>query len=238
MERAVKLAAGAERPLLAPFTQLLPPAAGPAVLSVLGLGRDVLARLQLAAAAVARIDSCGPQLDGILRKGAAAEALALLASLAPLIAADPAAAVRPLGAALASTSREVRVAAAQALSTCAGEPAANVLLDAMAQAQFDRADQEEQTIFYRSLGKLGSNAGHIFLLDRLERPRKKLFKRRKAIDDQLLAVQGLAEEGSVRSLRALEEAQQASRAHPPEVVAACRTASLHARAALKAGRIA
>jgi hypothetical protein len=268
IERAVKLVTGAERPPLLPsFLHLLPPEAGPAILPVLRLGRAPALRLQIAAAALARIDSCAAQLVELLRMGTADEVRALLASMAPLpagrraelataafenpdpavkldaiplVAADPPAAVRSLGTALSSPVRPVRVAAAQALASCAGvaEQASTLLLAAMGRPQFGQVDKEEQTLFYRALGKLGANSGFSFLVDRLESKQKKFFKRRKAVEDQLLAVQGLVEEGSLRSLRALEDALLPQSGHPPAVVAACRAAAQHVRAASKGGRTA
>jgi hypothetical protein len=263
IEAAVKLATGSERPpLVAAWAQILPPDAGPALLQVLPAGRDAAARN-----ALARIESCEAQVSEVLRKGSAAEVQALLASMAslpplrraalataafenpaaevrldaiPLVAGDPQTAVRSLGTALSSPAGAVRVAAAQALAACSGvaEQAAALILEAMGRPLFARVDKEERTVFYRSLGKLGSMAGHTFLLDQLSRPAKKLFGRKKAIDDQLLAVQGLAEEASQRSLRALEEVLLPSRKFAPAVVAACRAAAQYVRAAAKGGKTA
>src|SRR5207237_878178 len=81
-------------------------------------------------------------------------------------------------------------------------------------------DREEQASFYRALGKLGSQAGFSYLIERLARPPKGLFGRRKGEQEQLLAIQGLAEEGTPRSLRAIEEATLPSRGHSAAVVAA------------------
>lgn len=268
LERAVRLAAKADR-LLAPWLQLLPPEAGPALLAVLPLGHDAAARRQIADAAVARIGSCEPQLFEVLRRGTAAEVQAVLGAVAPLppqkrstlaaaafenpaaevrldaiplVAADAQTAVRSLGSALASPSRAVRMAAVQALAGCSAlaEQAANLVLEAMARPQFARVDKEERTAFYRSVGKIGSIAGHQFLLAQLAKAPGKLFGRRKVIDEQLLAVQGLAEEASPRALRALEDALLPARKHAPAVVAACRAAAQYVRtaAAPKGGKTA
>ena len=134
----------------------------------------------------------------------------------------------------------MRVAAAQALAGClvVAEQAASLLLAAMARPQFAAVDKEEQTLFHRSLGKLGSSNGFSFLLEQLARPPRRLFRRRRGIDLQLLAVQGLAEEASQRSLRVLEDALIPSRGHAPAVVAACRAAAQHLREHTKGGKTA
>src|SRR5205823_3238827 len=98
--------------------------------------------------------------------------------------------------------------------------------------------KEERTLFYRALGKLGAPAGLAFLAERLARPANKLFGRRKGLEEQLLAVQGLAEDRSPRSLRALEDALAPSSGHAPAVMAACRAAAQHVRAAGKGGKTA
>src|SRR5205085_1491139 len=258
-ERAVAISTGAERPpLISTWVQLLPADAGPALVAALAQGRDSVARRQIAEAALSRFQSCAAQLDQVVRKGSAEEVEAVLSALAPLpparraelaaiafenpdarvklaaiplVAADPPTAVKALAGAVASADRGVRVAAAQALAGTSGvaEQASNLLLVAMARAQFAGADKEEQTAFYRALGKLGATSGFSFLSERLAQPPRKLFGRRKAIDEQLLAVQGLTEEGTRRSLRALEEAQQPANGHASAVVAACRAAAQHLR---------
>ncbi|HEX9578610.1 MAG TPA: hypothetical protein VF993_12715, partial [Myxococcales bacterium] len=109
-------------------------------------------------------------------------------------------------------------------SSAQAGPASNLLLTAMDGPRFAKVDKDERTVFYRSLGKLGAPAGLDFLAGLLAKPPKKLFKRRKGLEAQLLAVQGLVEDGSLRSLRALEDALLPSRKHAPAVVAACRAA--------------
>src|SRR5207244_3141376 len=80
-ERMVRIATGAERPpLIQAWTQLQPAEVGPALLAVLPLGQDPPARLQIATAILARIDSCAPQLDEVLRRGAGSEVIALLSA--------------------------------------------------------------------------------------------------------------------------------------------------------------
>jgi hypothetical protein len=259
LEQVVKIA-GAEKPsLIGSWLELLPADAGPLVLSVLALGRDAPARQLIAAAAVKRIDSCAAQVPEVLRRGSVPEAQALLGALSalpplrraelanaafdhpdpgvkleaiPLVAGDPATAVKSLATALTAPTRPVRMAAAQAVAACGSlaDAAAALMLQAMNRPQFAAADKDEQTLFYRSLGKLGAASGLTFLLERLDRPPKKLFGKKKVVDEQLLAVQGLAEDGSQKALRALEEALLPARGHPPAVVAACRAAAQHVRA--------
>ena len=257
--RVVQLAPGQERPLLlSPWLALLPPEAGPAVLRVLPQALDPAARRLLASAVVARVDSCAAQFSEVLQKGAAPEAQALLVALStlppqrraelaapafdhrdagvrleavPLVAGDPATAVRTLGASLTAPSRPLRAAAVQVLAGCSGaaEQAAGLIVAAIARPQFSSRDKEEQTLFYRSLGKLGSGAGYSFLLEQLSRRSRKFFGRRKLIHQQLLAVQGLAEDGSSKAVRALEDALLPSRGYPSAVVAACKAAAQHKR---------
>jgi hypothetical protein len=146
--------------------------------------------------------------------------------------------VRTLGPSLTSASREVRLAAAQALGACVGtaEQAVALLLPAMQRPQFAKSSKEEQTLFYRSLGRLGSNSGFSFLVDRLNRPPRRIFGRKKAVEAQLLAVQGLGEDTSRRATIALEEAQRDRQRHSPAVVAACKAALQHQRTLARGGK--
>src|SRR5207248_6924967 len=146
LERAVAIANGAERPpLVSSYAQLLPPDAGPGLLAVLAQGKDASMRQQIAAAALARFDSCARQIDQMLGKGSMAQVGALLAALSPLppstraelaaaafanreaeaslaaipaVAADPPTAVKCLAGPLAAAAGPVRMAAAQALGGC------------------------------------------------------------------------------------------------------------------------
>lgn len=232
---------------------------------MLPFGRDPAARLLLAGAATARIDSCEAQLAGLLRSGNALEAQALLGSLQtlpplkraelagaafdhadaavrlaaiPLVAADPPTAVKTLAGAVGSAAREVRVAAAQALSGCTAvaEQAAALLLEAMTRPQFASRDKEERTLFFRSLGKLGSNGGFTWLSERLSHRPKKLFGKQKLVDEKLLVVQALAEDASPRALRVLEDAILPSRGFAAPIVAACKAAAQHVRTTYKGGK--
>jgi len=260
--------AGSERPaLMLPWLALLPQEAGPLLVQIIGAGKDAAARHHLAAGALARIDSCVLELRELMMSGAAVEVEAVLSALrpvpperraelaeaafensnpkikleaVPLMAADPAVALRVLGPVLSMRSRELRLAAVHALAGCGvvAEQASSLLMAAMSRPRFARADKDEQTAFFRALGRLGSATGFSFLIERLARPPRKLFGKRKGIDLQLLAVQGLAEEASSRSLRALEEALLPSRGHAPAVVAACRAAAQHVRERPKGGRTA
>jgi hypothetical protein len=267
-ERMVHIASGAEKPsLIQAWTQLQPPDAGPALLAVLPLGQDPAARQQIATAVLARIDSCATQLDEVVRRGAGAEVLALLAAspglaparradlaaaalsnadqtvmleAIPLLAADASVAVRHLGPALSAAARAGRIGGGEGRGGGGGgaDAATNLLLTAMAGPRFAQVDKDERTLFYRGLGKLGSPVGLSFLLERLASAPRKLFRRRKGVEEQLLAVQGLVEDGSARSLRALEDVLQPSRSSAPAVVAACRAAAQHLRAAVKGGKTA
>ena len=264
LELAVKLGAN-ERPSLLPaWLALLPPESGPDLLAVLPLGTTDTSRWLIAEAALARSKSCVSELDAALRQGTAPVVQALLSAAAPparrgelaltatansdlavklaaipLLAADESAA-RLLGSLLAGPSRELRTAAAQALGGFAtlAEPAAANLIAAMSRPQFAKLDRQEQTLFCRALGKLGSATGFTFLFERLARTPKGFFGKRKGEAGKLLAVQGLAEDTSQRSLRALEEALLPSRGHSAAVLAACRAAAQHVRAAARGGKTA
>ena len=262
LELAIKLGAAERPPLLPAWLALLPPDAGPALVATLPLGATAAARGQLAFAAIARMDSCSVQLHATLRQGGLPVVQALLgaatepgrrAEFALIAAGNPDLAVkleaipflganehaaRFLGALLASPSREARIAAAQMLGNFAAVPEASAahLIAAMSRPPFMSFDRDEQALCCRALGKLGTTSGFSFLFERLSRPPKGLFGRRKGESEQLLAVQGLAEEASQRSLRALEEALLPSRGHGPAVVAACRAAAQHVRAAVRSGR--
>jgi hypothetical protein len=262
LELAIKLGAAERPPLLPAWLALLPPEAGPAVVALLPLGATSIVREQLAAAAIARMNSCSAQIDATLRQGALPVVQALLASatepgrrsefaliatgngdlavkleVIPHLAATEHAA-RFLGSILSSPSREARLAAVQMLGSFAAVPEASAahLISAISRPAFGSFDREEQELCCRALGRLGTTTGFSFLFERLSRPPRGLFGRRKGESGQLLAVQGLAEEASQRSLRALEEALLPSRGHGPAVVAACRAAAQHVRAAVRSGR--
>ncbi len=264
LELAIKLGAAERSPLLPAWLALLPPDAGPVLVATLPLGPTAAVRGQLAAAAIARMNSCSMQIDATLRQGGVPVVQALLraatepgrrAEFALIAAGNPDLSVkleaipflganehaaRFLGALLASPSREARIAAVQTLGTFVAVPegSASHLIAAMSRPSFTGFDRDEQTLCCRALGKLGTTSGFSFLFERLSRPPTGLFGRRKGESEQLLAVQGLAEEVSQRSLRALEEALLPSRGHSPAVVAACRSAAQHVRAAVRAGRLA
>src|SRR5207237_5348541 len=89
--------------------------------------------------------------------------------------------------------------------------------------------REELVVFHRALGRLQSTTGHSFLAERLSHPKKGFLKKRRNEQEQLLAVQGLAEEATLRALRILEDAMVQGRGHPTAVGSACRAASLPIR---------
>jgi hypothetical protein len=99
----------------------------------------------------------------------------------------------------------------------------------MSRPDFEQREREELVVFHRALGRLQSTTGHSFLAERLSHPKKGFLKKRRSEQEQLLAVQGLAEEATLRALRILEDATVPGRGHTPAVVNACRAASLRIR---------
>ncbi len=84
-ERMLRIATAAEKPpLIQAWGQLMPADGGPALLAVLPLAPDPAARLQVAGAIVARVESCAAQLDEVLRRGPGKEAIALLSASSTL----------------------------------------------------------------------------------------------------------------------------------------------------------
>jgi hypothetical protein len=248
LEKAFSMPGAAK--LLSAWLALFPPAAGPEVVALLPKAQDDAAREAVAAAALARIDSCASEVAQMLRSGTEADVKALASGLGGLpsgrraqlgaaafdnprlaVAAidhlrqDPAAAVGILGSALEHQLREVRLAAALALSSLqgAGDRAAKHLIDAISSPRFADRSAEEKLAFHRALGKLGSTVGFLFLSAQLSQPSKKMFGRQKRTQLQLLAVAGLSEEVSERALRAVEDAgrREESRA----LSSACREAA-------------
>ena len=202
------------------------------LLTILRTGSALDAQAVIAAASVLAPKALPIARRAELAAAASAHPDALVQVKAiPLLGGD-ATSVQRLSALLASPSRAVRLAAAEGLSGFGqlADAATKELLAAIAHRRFAKLDRDEQTALYRSLGKLGSAAGHAFLLDKLSKPPRGIFKRRKGETGQLLAVQGLAQEGSQRALRALDDASHTSAGNPPAVVAACRAAAQHVRA--------
>jgi hypothetical protein len=152
------------------------------------------------------------------------------------VAAEPERALRELPSLLSGSETSVRVAAAQALppGTAHGERAAALLIAAMARPAFLASKPDERALFYRALGKLGSTAGFDFLVLGLSATTG-LFKRRPAEAGRMLAVAGLSEETSVRTLRALEAAADPRHGQPAAVVAAARAAVSRMRTPLARG---
>jgi hypothetical protein len=245
--------------LLAPWLALLPHEAGVRLLGLLPRAGDEAARQVLARAILARADACGQQIAEVLRAGSATEARPLLTALSalaaarraelaaaaflnqdglvvqesiPHLAADTATAARALGPALRHPLRAVRMAAAGALSTISSgaERASGAFIDAVSRPQFAEADAEEQVFFYRAFGKLGSTVGFMYLSSQLSLPPKKFFGRRRRVHAQLLAVEGLAEEGTPRSLHALDDGARAKPGTSKSVAAACKAAAQRVRA--------
>ena len=244
--------------LLPPWLALLPPDSGATLLSLLPRTHDPVARDVMAQAILGRIESCAVQVMEVLRSGSAGEVRPLLAAMhvlgtvrrselanaaflnrdaavaleaIPHLAQEPASAIRNLGPALQHESRAVRIAAAEALGALPSgtEKAGGPLIDAIARPQFGHADDEERLIFHRALGKLGSTVGFLYLSSQLGLPPKKIFGRQRRTQVQLLAVEGLAEEGSPRSLRALDDGSSVKRGYSRAVAAACKAAAERVR---------
>jgi hypothetical protein len=217
---------------------LLPPEAGGLLLDLLGArGREPEAA-RLANAAVDRLWTCRPAFEHMLRTGEESAVCALLAALRtvpapfcasvaaqalvnpsspvriatlPLVAADPVAALRHLGPLLRHSDAALRIAAAEALGSCAAsDGAARLLLVELEGPQAGRASHAEQVALHRALGRLGTSAGLRFLQERLT-DNGGIFRRRSRLDDEsLLAVQGLVADGSARAVEILDEAARSS----------------------------
>jgi len=245
--------------ILASWLQLLPAEAGPNIASALATATrgDVIA--PLAHAALVRLGTSRAFVEEILHRGPAAVSLGILAQLgavqavrprAELAAAalghpatrvraeamrivpiEPQVAVERLRPLLEDADPQLRMTAADALSSCisVAEPAALLLIRAMSRPDFEQREREELVVFHRALGRLQSTTGHSYLAERLAHPKKGFLKKRRNEQEQLLAVQGLAEEATLRSLRILEDAMVPGRGHPPSVVNACRAAALRIR---------
>jgi len=244
--------------LLPSWIALLPVEAGATLLALLPRAKDHTAREVLAQAILGRLASCGPQVLEVLQSGTVNEARPLLSAMSallpaqrtelaaaaflnpetlvvletiPVLAADTATAARRLGPALQHHARAVRIAAAEALAVVAtgAERAGGFLIEAIASPRFANADAEEQAIIHRALGKLGSNVGFMYLSSQLSLPPKKLFGRRQRMKQQLFAVEALAEEGSPRSLRALDECSNTERGLSKPLATACKAAAQRVR---------
>jgi len=245
--------------ILASWLELLPAEAGPNIASALATATrgDVIA--PLAHAALVRLATSRAFVEEALQRGPSGVALGILAQLgavqavrprAELAAAalghpetrvraeamrivpiEPQVAVDRLRPILEDSDAQLRMTAADALSSCisVAEPAALLLIRAMSRPDFELREREELVVFHRALGRLQSTTGHSFLAERLSHPKKGFLKKRRSEQEQLLAVQGLAEEATLRALRILEDATVPGRGHTPAVVNACRAASLRIR---------
>ncbi len=248
--RAVELSAAPVKSaaqVLPAFTALLPDESGPALMEALQ-GARAHAAPALAAAAVRRSASCAADLAALLRAGPEAAAKAVLdalpaepelrqaemaaaaldhpdagirAAAVPLVALDAQRAVQRLSPLL--DQPELRVTAAEALASCTARPeeAAAPLIERLSAAGAARLADEELAVLYRCLGRLGSSAGRAFFAACLARPAPRLLGRRQAEQQQLLAAEGLAEDGSMRALRILQESVDEKRRLPANVAAAC-----------------
>ena len=233
--------------LLPAWTALLPDDAGPALLAALEVARHDVAP-PLAAAAARRCAFCSEQLADFLRDGPAAAARAALAALpesdragmavealahpdaevrqdaVPLLAADPQLAVERLGPLL--DDPELRQGAAEALASCSASPdsAAAPIVERLSASSSSKLPDEHLAALYGALGRVGGAVARAFLSERLARPAKGLLRRRRSEQEQLLAVEALAADGSMSALRLLEEAADPKRGHGAAVSAACAAA--------------
>jgi len=249
--------AGAQ--ILGSWLQLLPPEAGPNIASALATATrgDIIA--PLAHAALLRLGTARAFLEDLLHRGPSGVALGILAQLGAIQAVRPRAelaasaldhrevrvraeamrivpiepqvALQRLAPLLDHPDSQLRMTAADSLAACISlaEPAAVALIRSMSKPEFEEREREELIVFYRALGRLQSTTGHSFLAERLAHPKKGFLKKKRNEQEQLLAVQGLGEEATLRALRILEEATQPGRDHPPSVVNACRAAVLRIR---------
>jgi hypothetical protein len=244
LRRAAELATApvtAAAQLIPAWTALLPEDAGPALIEALGDAREDVAPA-LATAAARRCDSCLDDVAEVLRDGSPAIAQAALAALpevhrarmavealenrdaavrsqaVPLLASDPRLALERLTPLLDDPA--LRAAAAEALSSCGApaEPASSAIVERLSSSKLA---EDDLGALYRALGRLGGATARAFLSERLARPNKGLLKRRRSEQEQLLAVEALAADGSMSALRLLEDGADPKRGHAPAVSAAC-----------------
>ncbi|TMB08352.1 MAG: hypothetical protein E6J64_02170 [Deltaproteobacteria bacterium] len=244
LSRAAELATApvkAAAQLLPAWTALLPDDAGPALIEALRNAREDVAPA-LAAAAGQRCASCPDDVAELLRDGPAAVAQAALSALpepergalalealanadaevrrnaVPLLASDPRLALERLAPLL--DDPPMRAAAAEALSSSGAPPdeAAAAIVERLSSSKLG---EEDLGALYRALGRLGGPGARAFLSERLTRPAKGFLKRRRSEQEQLLAVEALAADGSMSALRLLEEAADPKRGHAPAVSSAC-----------------
>ena len=233
LSRAAELATApvkAAAQLLPAWTALLPDDAGPALIEALRNAREDVAPA-LAAAAGQRCASCPDDVAELLRDGPAAVAQAALSALpepergalalealanadaevrrnaVPLLASDPRLALERLAPLL--DDPPMRAAAAEALSSSGAPPdeAAAAIVERLSSSKLGK---EDLGALYRALGRLGGPGA-----------RAGFLKRRRSEQEQLLAVEALAADGSMSALRLLEEAADPKRGHAPAVSSAC-----------------
>ena len=251
--RAIELGA-AEPKLLPAFLALLPLQSGPLLTGMLTQVAGA-ARTALSEAVMQRIDTCQRPVEELLRKGEQQLALTILGTLPavanaetrgqlaavalehrdlqiklaalPALSASAPNLVALLSPLLAQPRRDLRLAAAAALGTSTGqrEQAAALLMGVLARPSQTEADLEELQLLHRALGRLGSAAGFGYLNERLSRSPRWLFGRRKAEKMQLLALQGLVEEKSSRSLKAVLTLLASPKEHSARLLEACRAAA-------------
>jgi hypothetical protein len=241
----------AAKPLLHSWTKLLPDDAGAMLLDALDAETDPEVQSALAVAAAERLDQCRTPFGNRLRSGKPAVVHPLLAALrgssgqkavgvaaralghqAPgvrlaalgLVSTDPQVAVHAVPPLLADPEQKVRYAAAEALAALPGkaDDAAAALVAALDRPEAARAERQELIVFHKLLGRLRTARGLAWLDKRLAGGKRGLLARKGNEESQLLAVQGLAADGSEAAIDALEVATVSN--HPPAVLAACRAA--------------
>ncbi|HWE24074.1 MAG TPA: hypothetical protein VG496_09050, partial [Myxococcales bacterium] len=247
--------------LLEVWTSLLPDGAGPLLLDATREARADLVPV-LAAAAARRCASCRAGISELLWEGAAEAVLAALAALPlemraevaaealshpdaqvreqalALVAADPAVTIERVPPLLEDP--EVRVRAAEALSSCAAraDDAATAIMTQLTSASAAKFSDEDLAALYAALGKLATSSARAFLAERAARPAKGLFRRRRSEQEQLHAIEALVLDGSVSALRLLAEIADPKHGHGDAVCAAATAAveRLRARRQVREGR--
>ncbi len=142
---------------------------------------------------------------------------------------DPRLAVQKVGPQLHHAEAALRLGAAEALSAVSLEEAAQALLSRMSAPEFVDETRAARAVFFEALGRQHTQVGLRFLHEKLQSPPRAAAQRARGVEEQLLAVRGLAEEASLRTLRVLEHAAHPDEGHPAVVVSACRAAASHVR---------
>jgi len=243
------------------YLKMLPFDVGPTLLEAMAAIEAKGIRAAFASAMAVRIEGCRALYEEALRTAPAPISQALLSAidgldfglrgflaalalqhadpsvqleaLQKLAASDPQTALAQLGPFLVHREPDVRIAAAQALGRLPMEEAASLLLGRMRALEFGLAERVEREAFHVALGGQKTAVGFGFLSERLTHsPRAGLLKSRHS-EEQLLAIRGLAADGSARALRLLEYAADVHQGNPAVVASAARAAANHVRELLQ-----